>query len=46
MVMLRSVRQAPHGVARLFRGIPAMRESDTYQMILEEGLERGLERSL
>jgi predicted transposase YdaD len=42
--VLLGLRYPREGVAQLFRGIPAMRESDTYQMILEEGMERGLER--
>ncbi|MCC2668515.1 MAG: hypothetical protein K0Q72_986 [Armatimonadetes bacterium] len=44
--VLLGLRYPRESVAQLFRGIPAMRESDTYQMILEEGIERGLERGL
>ena len=42
--VLTGLRYRRESVAQLFRGIPAMRESDTYQMILEEGLEKGLEK--
>lgn len=41
--VLLGLRYPRQSVAQLFRGIPAMRESDTYQMILEEGIERGRE---
>lgn len=44
--VLLGLRYSRESVAQLFRGIPAMRESDTYQAILEEGLERGLEQGL
>lgn len=39
--VLLGLRYSRQSVAQLFRGIPAMRESDTYQAILEEGLEQG-----
>jgi len=42
--VLLGLRYPRESVAQLFRGIPAMRESDTYQAILEEGIERGIER--
>ncbi|MCC2667716.1 MAG: hypothetical protein K0Q72_187 [Armatimonadetes bacterium] len=42
--VLLGLRYPRQSVAQLFRGLPVMRESDTYQMILEEGMERGLER--
>jgi predicted transposase YdaD len=42
--VLMGLRYPRKSVAQLFRGIPAMRESDTYQAILEEGFERGVER--
>lgn len=42
--VLTGLRYQRESVAQLFRGIPAMRESDTYQMILEEGMEKGIEK--
>jgi predicted transposase YdaD len=42
--VLLGLRYPRESVAQLFRGIAAMKESDTYQAILEEGLERGLEQ--
>ncbi|MGV3723798.1 MAG: hypothetical protein ACO1SX_23110 [Actinomycetota bacterium] len=42
--VLLGLRYPRESVAQLFRGIPAMRESDTYQAIIEEGLETGLAR--
>lgn len=44
--VLLGLRYSRQSVAQLFRGIPGMRESDTYQAILEEGIERGIERGL
>lgn len=39
--VLLGLRYPHESVAQWFRGIPAMRESDTYQAILEEGREEG-----
>jgi predicted transposase YdaD len=39
--VLLGLRYSRRSVAQLFRGIPAVKESDTYQAILEEGVERG-----
>jgi len=39
--VLLGLRYSREIVAQLFRGIQAMRESDTYQAIVEEGLEKG-----
>lgn len=44
--VLMGLRYPRQRVAQLFRGIPAMKESDTYQMILEEGREEGREEGL
>ena len=39
--VLLGLRQTPENVAQLFRGVPGMRESSTYQAIIEEGRELG-----
>ncbi|MGV3720687.1 MAG: hypothetical protein ACO1SX_07230 [Actinomycetota bacterium] len=44
--VLLGLRYPRQSVAQLFRGIPAMRESDTYQAIIEEGMERGIEKGI
>ncbi len=44
--VLMGLRHPRERVAQLFRGIPAMRESDTYQAILEEGQLTGTVRAL
>jgi predicted transposase YdaD len=44
--VLMGLRYPRQNVAQLLRGIPAMRESDTYQAIVEEGMELGMERGL
>lgn len=41
--ILAGLRLPPEAVQQLFRGGPAMRESSTYQLILEEGREVGRE---
>jgi predicted transposase YdaD len=40
--VLLGLRYPRESVAQLFKGIPAMRESDTYRAILEEGRDEGL----
>jgi predicted transposase YdaD len=44
--VLLGLRHAPGQVARMFEGVVAMEESSTYQVILREGMARGIQQGL